>query len=91
MADLARSVAHDVNNALGSMLPLVQEMQVDLRSGIFAADRVCRGPRPGTEVAPGLPPDLRRHADFARNASRQSRDGQVRRAIETASAILNTA
>ena len=33
MADLARSVSHDVNNALGSMLPLIQQMQVDLRSG----------------------------------------------------------
>ena len=88
MADLARSVAHDVNNALGSMLPLIQEMQVDLRSGtfeptVFAEDldqvqkslQVCR------RIFGGM-------LTFARNASRQSRDGQVRRAIETASAIL---
>jgi K+-sensing histidine kinase KdpD len=27
MADLATSVSHDVNNALGSMLPLIQQMQ----------------------------------------------------------------
>ena len=33
MADLARSVSHDVNNALGSMLPLVQQMQEDLQQG----------------------------------------------------------
>ena len=38
MADLARSVSHDVNNALGSMLPLVQQMQADLA-------RRARGPR----------------------------------------------
>ncbi len=88
MADLARSVAHDVNNALGSMLPLIQEMQVDLRSGtfaptVFAEDlnqvqkslQVCR------RIFGGM-------LTFARNASRQSRDGQVRRAIETASVIL---
>jgi len=29
-AHLARGVAHDVNNALGSVLPLVQQIQVDL-------------------------------------------------------------
>src|ERR1700730_10075300 len=33
MADLARGVAHDVNNALGAVLPLVQQMQADLRGG----------------------------------------------------------
>jgi signal transduction histidine kinase len=35
MADLARGVAHDVNNALGSVIPLVQQMQEDLRDGLF--------------------------------------------------------
>jgi GAF domain-containing protein len=33
IADLARTVSHDVNNALGSMLPLVQQMQADLQAG----------------------------------------------------------
>ena len=33
MAELARGVSHDVNNALGSMLPLVQQMLGDLRDG----------------------------------------------------------
>jgi two-component system, NtrC family, sensor kinase len=88
MADLARSVSHDVNNALGSMLPLIQQMQVDLRSGmftptVFAEDlehvqkslQVCR------RIFGGM-------LTFSRNAARQGRDGQVRRAIETASAIL---
>ena len=31
MAELARGVSHDVNNALGSMLPLIQQMLGDLR------------------------------------------------------------
>ena len=88
MADLARSVSHDVNNALGSMLPLIQQMQVDLRSGtftptVFAEDlehvqkalQVCR------RIFGGM-------LTFSRNAARRSRDGHVRRAIETASAIL---
>jgi signal transduction histidine kinase len=88
MADLARSVSHDVNNALGSMLPLIQQMQTDLRSGVltpgvFAEDlahvqkslQVCR------RIFGGM-------LTFSRNAARRSRYGQVRRAIETVSAIL---
>jgi len=88
MADLARSVSHDVNNALGSMLPLIQQMQADLRSGalaphVLAEDlehvqkslQVCR------RIFGGM-------LTFSRNAARRSQSGQVRRAIETASAIL---
>jgi two-component system NtrC family sensor kinase len=88
MADLARSVSHDVNNALGSMLPLIQQMQADLVRGslaptVFAEDlehvqkslQVCR------RIFGGM-------LTFSRNAARRSGYGQVRRAIETASAIL---
>jgi signal transduction histidine kinase len=88
MADLARSVSHDVNNALGSMLPLVQQMAADLRAGrldtgVFAEDlehvqkalQVCR------RIFGGM-------LSFSRNAARRSGYGHVRRAIETASAIL---
>jgi signal transduction histidine kinase len=88
MADLARSVSHDVNNALGSMLPLIQQMQADLGAGglepaVFAEDlehvqkalHVCR------RIFGGM-------LTFSRNAARGSGYGQVRRAIDTASAIL---
>ena len=88
MADLARSVSHDLNNALGSMLPLIQQMQADLRGGalapiVFAEDleqvqkslQVCR------RIFGGM-------LTFSRNAARRGGYGQVRRAIETASAIL---
>jgi signal transduction histidine kinase len=33
MADFARGVSHDVNNALGAVLPLVQQMRTDLDDG----------------------------------------------------------
>jgi signal transduction histidine kinase len=33
MANLARGVAHDVNNALGAVLPLVQQMRTELDAG----------------------------------------------------------
>ena len=72
MADLARSVSHDVNNALGSMLPLIQQMQADLRAGaltpaVFAEDlehvqkalHVCR------RIFGGM-------LTFSRNAARRS-------------------
>jgi signal transduction histidine kinase len=88
MAELARTVSHDVNNALGSMLPLVQQMQEDLQGGtleplVFREDleqvqkslQVCR------RIFGGM-------LSFSRGAVRRGKDGQVRRAIETASAIL---
>jgi signal transduction histidine kinase len=88
MAELARSVSHDVNNALGSMLPLVQQMQADVRSGghdvdVFCEDleqlqkslQVCR------RIFGGM-------LSFSRGAARGSQQGYVRRAFETASAIL---
>jgi two-component system, NtrC family, sensor kinase len=88
MAELARSVSHDLNNALGSMLPLIQQMQADVRSGavaptVFAEDlehvqkslQLCR------RIFGGM-------LTFSRNAARRNGHAQVRRAIETASAIL---
>ena len=88
MAELARTVSHDVNNALGSMLPLVQQMQEDLQTGtltpqVFEEDleqvqkslQVCR------RIFGGM-------LSFSRGAARRGQHGQVPRAIETASAIL---
>src|SRR5262249_59926189 len=88
MADLARSVSHDLNNALGAMLPLIQQMQADVLSGdlapnVLAEDleqvqkslQVCR------RIFGGM-------LTFSRNAARRSGSGHVRRAIDTASAIL---
>jgi signal transduction histidine kinase len=88
MADLARSVSHDVNNALGAMLPLVQQLQEDVRAGNLRPDvisedlehlqkslQVCR------RIFGGM-------LSFSRGAARRTGHAHVRRAIETASAIL---
>ena len=88
MADLARGVSHDLNNALGAMLPLIQQMQADLRGGalapaVLAEDlehvhkslQVCR------RIFGGM-------LTFSRNAARRSGYAHVRRAIETSTAIL---
>jgi signal transduction histidine kinase len=88
MAELARTVSHDVNNALGSMLPLVQQMQEDLQSGqlepvVYLRDleqvqkslQVCR------RIFGGM-------LSFAKGGARRTRPGHLRPALETALAVL---
>jgi two-component system NtrC family sensor kinase len=88
MADLARTVSHDVNNALGAMLPLVQQLQEDCRSGVLEPavlsedlEQVQKSLQVCRRIFGGM-------LSFSRGAARRSRYGQVRRALETASAIL---
>src|SRR4029079_11999319 len=38
LAHLARGVAHDINNALGEVIPLVQQIQADVQSGAIVPD-----------------------------------------------------
>jgi len=38
LAHLARGVAHDINNALGEVIPLVQQIQADLEGGTIVPD-----------------------------------------------------
>lgn len=88
LADLARGVSHDLNNALGSMLPLVQQMREDVAADridarAFAADlaqieeslQVCR------RIFGGL-------VSVARGAARPGGEGNVRLAILGALSIL---
>ena len=88
IADLARTVSHDVNNALGSMLPLVQQIQADLHSGkmeptVYLEDlehvqmsmQVCR------RIFGGM-------LSFARGGARRTHHGQVQPALETTLAVL---
>jgi signal transduction histidine kinase len=88
MADLARGVSHDVNNALGAVIPLVQEMRVELESGrmdpaVAAGDlreierslQVCR------RIFGGM-------LAFARGSAQRAGPIFVRQEIETTLAIL---
>jgi signal transduction histidine kinase len=88
MADLARTVSHDLNNALGAMLPLVQQIQADVRAGELDAgvlnedlEQVQKSLQVCRRIFGGM-------LTFSRNAARRSGSGHVRRAIDTASAIL---
>ena len=88
IAELARTVAHDVNNALGSMLPLIQQLQTDLQSGkmdvpVYLDDleqvqkslQICR------RIFGGM-------LSFARGGARRAVHGQVQPALETTLAVL---
>jgi signal transduction histidine kinase len=88
MADLARSVAHDVNNALGSVLPLVQQLHLEARGGSvdcaeLGADleqiqrslEVCR------RIFGGM-------LTFARDGARTGGRAQVAQAVESTLGVL---
>jgi two-component system NtrC family sensor kinase len=88
MADLARGVSHDVNNALGAVLPLVQEMREEIAAGqldpTVAADdlreierslQVCR------RIFGGM-------LNFARGAAPHAGEVHLDREVETTLAIL---
>lgn len=88
MAELARGVAHDVNNALGTALPLVQQMGADLAAGAmdaasFSEDlrEIERSIQISRRIFNGM-------LSFARGGTRQSGGASVRQAVENTRAIL---
>jgi two-component system NtrC family sensor kinase len=88
IADLARTVSHDVNNALGAMLPLIQQMQADLQDGrlehavyLEDLDQVQKSVQACRRIFGGM-------LSFARGGARRSHHGEVSPALETALAVL---
>ena len=88
MADLARGVAHDVNNALGSVLPLVQQMRADLAEGRFDAGtfnadlaQIDRAVQVCRRIFGGM-------LNFARGAAKPGGSASVDGAVEQALALL---
>ncbi len=88
MADLARGVSHDVNNALGAVLPLVQQLLDDLETDAFDAEsatadlrqversiRVCR------RIFGGM-------LNFARGSTRNPSDVSPAMAVDSALVIF---
>jgi two-component system NtrC family sensor kinase len=82
MADFARGVSHDVNNSLGAMLPLVQQMRADIDDGVFDPEvaqqdlyqieqslQICR------RIFGGM-------LSFARRAARNASDVYLHQAVE---------
>ena len=88
MADLARTVSHDVNNALGAMLPLIQQMQAELQAGrmdqavyLEDLDQVQKSVQACRRIFGGM-------LSFARGGARRSHHGEVSPALETTLAVL---
>ena len=88
MADLARGVSHDVNNALGAVLPLVQQLLDDVEQDAFDAQeavvdlrqversiQVCR------RIFGGM-------LNFARGSARNPSDVSLAHAVDSALLIL---
>jgi signal transduction histidine kinase len=88
MANLARGVAHDVNNALGAVLPLVQQMRAELTTGkvdvpSFTEDlRQIEGAiQTSRRIFGGM-------LSFARGAVHDAGGANLQQAIDTTRAIL---
>lgn len=88
MADLARGVAHDINNALGAVLPLVQQMRAELDAGqVDAASlkedlhQIEDSIRTSRRIFGGM-------LSFARGAAHSTSGANIRQAIENTRAIL---
>jgi signal transduction histidine kinase len=88
VANLLRGVSHDVNNALGSILPLVQQLQEDVRTDGLQRDaleddlqqieqsiQTCR------RIFGGM-------LAFSKHTAQVHAQGNVRRALDSALAIL---
>lgn len=88
IANIARGVSHDINNALGAVIPLVQQLQADARQRrvdpeILTADleqierslQVCR------RIFGGM-------LNLARGSATKVNEGNLRRALDGALAIL---
>ncbi|MGA7236440.1 MAG: ATP-binding protein [Bryobacteraceae bacterium] len=91
IANLLRGVSHDVNNALGCILPLVQQIQVDIPANglqpetlsgdlqqIEQSIQICR------RIFGGM-------LALARNGSQSNFQGNVRRALDSTLAVLRDA
>jgi signal transduction histidine kinase len=87
MADLARSVAHDVNNALGAVLPLVQQMRADLSVGHLDGESLAEDL---SQIEGSIQVSRRIFGGmlrFARGAAAES-GASVRQAVDNTLAIL---
>jgi signal transduction histidine kinase len=88
LADLARSVAHDVNNALGSVLPLVQQISQDLARGRLDSATLSGDLREIERSVAVCQRIFGGMLAFARGAARGGGAGDVGRAIDDALMIL---
>jgi signal transduction histidine kinase len=88
MANLARGVAHDVNNALGAVLPLVQQMRAEMASGQVDVAALAEDLR---QIEGSILTSRRIFGgmlSFARGTVRAADGANLRQAIDNTRAIL---
>lgn len=88
LANLTRGIAHDMNNALGSMLPLVQQLRYETESGTLSPEEQLTD----LETIETSIQTCRRILGGMLSIARGSRDGSntgnLRRSIEGALSVL---
>ena len=88
IADLARGVSHDLNNAFGSILPLVQQMQADVESNRIDASVLLEDLRHVEQSVQTARRIFGGMLGLARGAAEKTGHGDVTRAIDSIVAIL---
>jgi signal transduction histidine kinase len=88
MADLARGVSHDVNNALGVVLPLVQQLREDLARGELEPSVAAEDLREIEHSIQACRRIFGGMLNFARGLARNPSEVSLRQAVDGALAIL---
>src|SRR5262249_26392597 len=91
VANLVRGVSHDVNNALGCILPLVQQLQEDIQSNGFQGktlsddlQKIEQSIQTCRRIFGGM-------LSFARHTGQVNVQGNLRRALDSTLAVLRDA
>lgn len=88
VANLLRGVSHDVNNALGSVLPLVQQVLIDCRSGALDHHTLAEDLRQIEESIQVCRRIFGGMLTLARGAHQGIMQANVRRALDSSLAVL---
>ena len=88
IANLLRGVSHDVNNALGCILPLVQQILEDIRSNGLQGDTLSNDLQQIEQSIQTCRRIFGGMLALARDTSQVSFQGNVRRALDSTLAVL---
>ncbi len=88
MADLARGVSHDVNNALGAVLPLVQQLRADIEEHQFDPDVAAEDLRQIEQSIQVCRRIFGAMVHFGRGSERNPSEVSLRHALDGALAIF---
>ena len=91
IANLLRGVSHDVNNALGCILPLVQQIQDDIQSNEFQDETLSDDLQQIEQSIQTCRRIFGGMLSFARHTSQANVQGNLRRAMDSTLAVLRDA